>query len=621
MNEPQALFTQPIGDGRFFIAHNRLEPKIDPLRGMSEEDFRGWFFERFREAYVAKKPETERLKLNELYYSGFHYTTPEQMRSMKITNLCFSTVETVHPVMTEMKPRPEIIPRRQYQEHEVTAIQEYAQWCMDSTQFDLNHHTNTREKLKHGWCVHLLVVDPDTGLCWGKPYSVFDFYPGAGTTNEDEMELFFLARPVSTAWLQERYPNLAERIRSDNIASPGYDVLQKPYFDLYGMGGDYSSLDRIVTGGFHLEGEPDPGGARALIPGGMERQDAAGTTFVVHGFFRDRRLMAVHWTGDIAAPAEDGQSFVHTPSARNYVTHEPYCESGWFSVPFTADGVMLDCGPLDPCFLGAPIEIGRDYAQVGRFYCPGEQDHIIPINRSINRRYNMLNRSLEYESVPVMVADTDTGIDIDQRSVEPGDVLKKVRGSEIRWLEFRGAQAQQFELLALEQRDVDTVSGVHDVQQGRRPEGIEAAAAIRNLQNAAQTRIRGKEGPAFVEYARLLKKMMVATGRKAKAPIYFRGSNGMMTSVDPAWLTYEYDIRFAQGSGTALGRAMNEEKYLGLHGAGLIDQQTALERLGVPNIPVILQRTAAQAAIAAQTQGITFQRDGEGRLSGAKMGG
>jgi len=594
------LFSKNLGDGRWFIAHNRLEPEIDPLRGMSTEDFRGWFFDRFREAYTAKRPEQERLKLLELYYSGFHYLTAEQNRTMKVTNLCFSTVETVHPVMTEMKPRPEIIPRRQYQEKEVSAIQEYAQWCMDTTEFDVNHHVNTREKLKYGWCVHLLVVDPETGICWPKPFLTFDFYPSPGARHEDEMEYFFLARPVPTSWLRERYPKVADRIFSDNIASPSYDVLEKPYFDAYGMSGDYSGLDKIVSGSFHLENEPDPGGGRALVPSGFDKQESAGTTFVVHGFFRDRRLMSVHYTGDIAEPNPTGEGFVHTPSMRNYVNHEPYCESGWFSVPFTASGLMLDAKPLDPCFLGAPIEIGRDYAQAGRFYGPGEQDHVIPINRSINRRYNLLNRSLEYESVPVLVADNDTGIDIDQRTVLPGDVLKKIRGSDIRWMEFHGAQSHQFEMLALEQRDMDTVSGVHDVQQGRRPVGIEAAKAIENLQQAAQTRIRGKEGPAFTEYARLLKKMMVATGRKAKGPIYFRASNGQTAAVDPAWLCYEYDIRFAQGSGTALGRAMNEEKYLGLAQAGLIDQQTALEKMGVPNIPVILQRLAAQAQIQAQ---------------------
>lgn len=602
------LFTAPGNDvngiptGSHFIAHERLEAAIDPLRGMKDEDFRGWFFERFRQAYNAKRPEAERLKMLELYYAGFHFLTPQMNREMKVTNLCFATVETVHPVMTEVRPRPEIVPRRQYQQKEVTAIQEYAQWLMDTAEFDLLHHVNTREKLKYGWCVHMLVVDPRTGICYAKPKSVFDFYPAPGAKHEDSMEFFFIAEPVPTDWLRERYPALAAKISSDNIASPGYDVLERPYFDAYDMGGEYSGLDRIMAGSAHLESEPDPGGAKGLVPSdGRDVQEGAGTTFLIQGFFRDRRMMEVFYRGDIAQPDPDtaGQ-FTHTPSMKPYRKLEPYCESGWCCVLFTWSGLRLDVRPLDPCFLGSPIEIGRDYAQLGRFYCPGELDHLVPVNRSLNRRYNLLNRSLEFEAVPILLADKGAGIDVDQAAVEPGDVLRPVRGSDVRWLDFRGASAQQFQLLTMEKLDGDTITGIHDVTQGRRPEGIEAASAIRNLEQAAERRIRGKEVPATIEYTRLLKKMMVATGKKAKQPIWFRGSNGLPASIDPAWLCYEYDVRFATGTGSVLGRAANEEKYQNAFQLGLIDQQTALEGIGMPNIPAILQRTAAQQAIQSR---------------------
>lgn len=605
-----------LPDGRFFIAHKRIENDTDMLQGMSEEEFKGWFFSKFRDSYAAKRPETERLKMCELYYSGFHFLEPQMNREMKVTNFCFATVETVHPVMTEVKPRPEIVMRRQYGEDVATSIQEYAQWLMDTTEYDLNDHVNTREKLKYGWCVHLLVVDPKTGLCYPKPYSVFDFYKDPYARHEDEMEFFFLASPVPTSWLKEQYPEKANEIFSDNIASPAYDVLERPYFDAFNAGGSYSSLDTIIASSAYLEtpmtvtgpngtttsssGSSYGGGPLVTAEAGYMKN--TGTTFLIQGFFRDRRNMAVHYMGDIAEKSEDGVTFVHTPSAKAMRVYEPCSPSGWVCVPMTASGVMLKPHAVDPCFMGIPIEIGRDYAQAGRFYCPGELDHVIPINRSINRRYNLLNRSLEYEAVPILVADTDTGIDIDQRAVEPGDVLKKVRGTDIRWLDFRGAASQQFEMLGLEKMDMDTVSGVHDVQQGRRPEGIEAAAAIRNLQDAAQTRIRGKEGPAFIERSRLLKKMMVATGRKAKGPIYFRGSNGQTRSIDPTLLCYEYDIRFAQGTGSVLGRAAGEEKFQNLYQLGLVDQQTALEKLGVQNIPTILQRIQAQQQIAAQQQ-------------------
>jgi len=290
---------------------------------------------------------------------------------------------------------------------------------------------------------------------------------------------------------------------------------------------------------------------------------------------------------------------------------EDTCPSGWRLLQFTASGAFLGSQPVDPAFLGLPLEFGRDYGQAGRFYSPGEIDHIIPINRSVNKRYNLLNRSLEFEAIPILVADTNTGIDIDQRPVEPGDVLKKLVGSDIRWLDFKGVANQQFELLGLEQRDMDTVSGVHDVQQGRRPEGIEAAAAIRNLQDAAQTRIRGKEGPQFTELVRVLKKCMYLTGKKAKTGIMYRASSGEMREMDPELLTRDFDIRFAQGSGTVVSRALQEEKVLGLFDRGLMDKQSVLERLGVKNIGTIMQRLEQESVMQAQLAAATGQVGGD----------
>lgn len=589
--------------GSHFLAHEKIETERSFYGGLTEDEFKGWVFEQFRKAYHAKKPETERLKTMELYYSGFHYLDPQMNRENTVTNLCFSTVETVHPVMVEQKPRPEIVARRQYKVAEgeqdpIAAVQEYATWVMDTTEFDLAYAMNTREKLKYGWCVTLLVSDPRTGICYPKVYSVFDFYKDPYCRHEDEMEFFFLAGPCPTAWLQEQFPDKAADIFADNIASPAYDVCERPYFDAYDAGGAYNTLEAAVGGAFNLEGEAAKSGSQPLVTPGDGHMTDTGTTFLLRMFVRDRRKVPVQYRGDIASP--EGEAFVHTPSAKNFSRNEPVSPSGWVCVPITASGVILNPHAVDECFLGAPVEIGRDYAQAGRFYCPGELDHAIPLNRAINFRKNALNKSLGYETVPVLVADSDTGIDIDQRSVEPGDVLKKLRGSTIQWLDFRGAASQQFEMLALDKGDLQQVTGVQDVSQGRRPEGIEAAAAIRNLQDAAQTRIRGKEGPSNIEWARILKKMLVATGKKCKERIYFRGRNGDTTSVDPAWLCYEYDLRFARGTGSVLGRAAKEEKTMALVGAGLIDQETALEDLDVPNIPVVLQRLQAQNAIAAQ---------------------
>ena len=607
------LFSVDMGDGSFFVATDRVPMSEPPAMGQaSDKDaLVGWAFERFREAVQAKKPETYRLQTNELYYAGFHYNTAELNRQNKVTNLCFATVETVWPVMTEQKPRPEIQARRALTTTDVDQLNDFAQWLMDTNQFDLWFQVSRREMLKQGWNCTIIVVDPATGVAYPKFWSQYDFYKDPFSRNEDEMEWCFLAGPIATERLRAMFPLVpAEELLSDNLASPGYEVLEKPYFENVSWNGTYNRLEDVIASSAYKDGQAAPNTSAPLVSaeaGNMYGN--AGTTFLIQMLVRDRTRIPVLYVGDLATPNANG-TFDYTPYAHPYRTSEPSCPSGWRLLQFTASGAFLDSSPVDPCFLGLPLEFGRDYYQGGRFYGIGELDHIIPINRSINKRYNLLNRSLEYEALPILIADSNTGIDIDSKPIEPGDTLKKLVGSQIEWLQFKGVANQQFEVLDLEKRDLDTVSGVHDVQQGRRPEGIEAAAAIRDLQDAAQTRIRGKEGPQFTELVRVLKKCMYATGKKAKGPILYRASSGEMKEIDPAILTGDYDIRVAQGSGTTVSRAMQEEKVLNLFELGLMDPTSTLERLGIKNVPEIMGRLQQHQIQQTQLAAATGQANG-----------
>lgn len=596
------MFSVSLGDGSFFVATNRIQGDV-PICGHATnvEVVRGWFMEKFREAVAAKRPETYRLQQNELYYSGFHYSDAQMNRQNKITNFCFATVETVWPILTEMKPRPEIQARRGMSQNDVEQLNDFAQWLMDTNGFDSWFQLSRREMLKQGWTCTIIVVNPETGIASPKFFSQYDFYKDPYCRNEDEMEYCFLASPVSTERLRAMFPNCCNDIVSDNIASPGYDVLEKPYFDSVSYGGAYTRLESVIAASATMEGGTTTTSAPLVSAEAGNMAGNAGTTFLVQMLVRDRTKMKVMYTGDLATPNATG-TFDYTPYGMPFQTLEETCPSGWRLLQFTASGTFLGSEPVDPAFLGLPLEFGRDYWQAGRFYGTGELDHIIPINRSINKRYNLLNRSLEFEAIPILLADSNTGIDIDQRPVEPGDVLKKLQGSEIRWLDFRGVANQQFQLLGMEKMDMDTVSGVHDVQQGRRPEGIEAAAAIRNLQDAAQTRIRGKEGPGFTELVRVLKKCMYVTGKKAKGPILYRAASGEYREMDPSLLVMDFDIRFAQGTGTVVSRQLQEEKILGLFDRGLVDRQTVLEKLGVKNIPTIMARIEQQQIQQMQMQ-------------------
>lgn len=631
------LFDVDLGEGRRFHATERIAGDA-PLYGNFQSTEEGqqqlvnWVLERFFEAVRAKTAENERLRRNEWYYNGFHWSDPEANRRNEVRNFVFATVETAQAILTEIRPRPEVVLRRQYGNAMVADdYQERAEWVMDVSGWDYNCSLGDREKLKHGYAVYLLNCRRD-GVCVNHPYSVYDFYRDPTATNDDEMEYYFLARPLATDYLAQiyppsRYPHLWKKgvdelgrethefeVQPDNVMSPGYRAIQYP-FELDGTSSPGSipfEPDNIFGYVGRLEsGDPNPPttATTGLVrTGDMETRRHGRTTFHVQMFVRDRTFVRVNYMGEVSEetggelPLPDGSTmpeFARTKFPGTYRKWEPACESGWRVITVTLDRKFISSVPIDPCYLGRNVVIDRDHPQVGRWECPGEADHVIPINRSLNRRLTNIKNAHAFETDPVLVLDTGAGNDIQGRGVSSGEVIRKKPGTEVRWLDPPKGTAAQFEMVSLDLSHMDFVSGQHDVTTGRRPEGIEAASAIRNLQEAAQTRIRGKEVPGFHAKAVMLKKMMHATGCKLDPGIMFLAQNGNMKRLDPKSLTHEFDIRFAPGSGTAVGRAASEEKNLGLFQAGLLDPQTALERLNVRGIPMILMRRQAMLQSAA----------------------
>lgn len=175
------LFSVELGDGRTFQALHRIAGD-PPLHGSLPDTDEGrqqlvtWCLTRFIEAVRAKIPENERLRRNEWYYNGFHWNDPVANRENEVRNFCFATVETVHPILTEVRPRPEVVLRRQYgDEVKAEMLNDRLNWLMDVAGFDHNCALNDREKLKHGYSVYLLNVCDDY-ICRALPYSVYDFY-------------------------------------------------------------------------------------------------------------------------------------------------------------------------------------------------------------------------------------------------------------------------------------------------------------------------------------------------------------------------------------------------------------------------------------------------------------
>jgi len=598
-----------LPDGSTFVARERHVPEVPPFGSFgsdreAEDKLVAWASEKFNLLYQLKRGEQERLKNCEMYYAGFHYEDAWDNRNNPVTNYCFSSVETVWPILTEVRPRPEPVPRRWMDAARIKRIEQFATYKMDTCGFDRIFRICVRDLLKYGWCCPMIGWNSE-GTAVPRYLSPFDFYPD-GATEESEMECFAIARPVSVRRLRALFPKAADRIQPDNIASPSYQVLVQPYLEAAGVAGRVGMPNIIGTmPSAIMEGAPAATTTGHYVVDTGSFQTFGQTAFLVQLFVRDYTTMNVKYVGERQIEHESGPLMV----AHSMVAQEPCCPSGWRMIPLLATGVLLAPPmPVDKSLGGIPLVIGRNYEQGGRFYPKGELDEIIPIQRDVNRSDALIARALELQANPPVKVSLDARLSTDKQGVDGGDLLQIARGAMMEYLQPNSLAESHFERRGLRRQDIQIVSGTPDALQGQRPVGIEAAAALRQLTASAATRARAKSAGLLEWAALLLQKMMRADAMKSRETVYYRGTDGRDMWMNPTDLTPEdWDIRWAQKSGTAQGEQDRIDLDKELLQLGVIDPQALLDDLDYPDRGNILARVGLQrlaaAKAAAQTNG------------------
>jgi hypothetical protein len=269
----------------------------------------------------------------------------------------------------------------------------------------------------------------------------------------------------------------------------------------------------------------------------------------------------------------------------------------------TSSGVVLSVHELDPAFAGLNFVMGRDYEQQNRMFSPGEIDNIISINRAVNHRKALLNSALGYETTPIFIMDSNTGISSAKRSIVPGEVLRRKPGTKIEVLPVRAPVEQQFAMLDRDMRDSDTVSGFHDPLKGKKPPGVESGIAIQRLQTQGASRILGKQGARADYLSQLVRKLMVGAALKLNRAVQFTATNGELITVDPEIVLSNYDIRMAIDSGLPESRNDRKSEAIQLAGLGALDQPALLEAFNWPDRGAILARMEQAQVQMAQAQG------------------
>lgn len=439
-----------------------------PEEEANEEIVRKWQ-SAYAEACATKRKYESIAKENLDYYNGRHWKQPRPTyRSNHKSNFIKSTVETILPILTDRSPTIHFEPRGREDETAARIVEEVVRYLWDTQDLDSMMNRLCQGALVLGTHFAKVTFDPEAGPkmtfsdpTTGEPMTIplgdvrvrdvpfTSIFPDPNATSF-ENAVYVIHRselPIMTALI--RYPHMKKAIAEETGET---DLLKK-------------WSDESIEGAAQEQG-------RSYMGYKLTEPDAPPST-----------------TGTIYSPYLGN---LRDPGKTITVLECWYVTPDGMRV-CTLVGNSLESNRESPYKDGKyPFAMYRDYDRLGEFWGCGEPEELISIQKTLNKTMANITDNASLMANGIWVGEEGA---FDARKVvnQPGLIVtyKAGRPAPER---VPGAALPSFvtEFVGMLRDHFDTVSGVHDVTQGRGPSGITAGVAIESLQEAAHTRIRLK---------------------------------------------------------------------------------------------------------------------------------
>ena len=511
-------------------------------------------------------------------YAGKHWdkARPEWM-SEPVINLTFSTIETILPILTDNRPQISVVPFESEDIDIARVLSEIVQYLWEHNDMDIKLPQVIKNVLIFGNGFVKVDWDPSARNGLGEirmtgidPENILVDPSGV---DEDTIGWMAHIQNVPKEVVQSN-PAWADSI--ETISNAGFDpsfTIERKVSSQGGSTGlkgtQYSDTQNKQT--FDFTGSP----------GGQDDTD-------------DLVTLVEMWERDLS--------------------------SGKISKTVMANDVVLESGPSPFNHDFFPTVHFLDYPVGWNYWASGEVQHVEKLQLEINKRRGMMIDILKFTSMPMLVVDPTSGVDYENIVTRPGLVIPAIGGAaSVNWLHPPRVPGELFAMNDRDKMDFDTILGNVDVLQGRRPAGVEAAAAIEALTEAANTRMRLKvrymEG-SLRQLGRLVVSMIQQfyntqrvirlAGRDAETlldkELDFMDINSptgmgpegqlLMRNIIPA--DSEFDIRIGAGSTLPVSRQSRFQQALQLFQVGAIDQIELLKHSGWPRFEEVIGRMEQQ---------------------------
>ena len=516
-------------------------------------------------------------------YAGQHWDGPRpEWRSDATVNFIFMTIETILPIITDQSPEINVVPAMANSNKNAEIIGEIVRRVWVDNDMDLELPIIMKNTLKYGTAFAKVWWDPKASDGLGdvsiSPVDPRHVFPSPGAKSIRDAHYLVFAANIPLANVQRDFPEKAKLIKG-------------------GIWEEDLTVSKTITS---QRGEQGPQVGPVSNTAGTATTDFArnpdGREGVVN---RDKLVTLIElWSKD-----ENDQT--------------------WCTI--MANGVLLKHGPNPFKHNQFPFVRFIDYPIPSCFWGMGEIQQLEKLQLSINHRRAQTSDILRLTASPPFVADADSGINPKAMTNRPGTIIYKNRGSEVSWLTPPQLPSALFTLQEMDKLDFESISGIHDVTQGRRPQGIEAASAITELQDAAQTRIRHKvrEMEGSLRNVGKLVVSLIQQFYDDERVIRIVGKTGVRqefvkineTQVDAEGQQFKindpsigkYDIEIGVGSTLPVNRTRRANQMIELFQIGVVDRRAVLENAGLPPAvyeKILTRMEEQEAAQMAAEQGM-----------------
>ena len=537
------------------------EKKYTPTE--QEKKLAEWVHTKFKQAYVAKAPLMKKWKDYMSAYDGSYFVNDSRpdYKSNQVTNLVFSTIESIRPIMTDNNPKFIAVPNNPQGLEFSNDVQMALDYEWEREKMPTKLPAQLIPMLVYGTAVWFVQWDGKEGEYGNikiKEVDPFNIFPDPLAENVDNAEYIVYATYKNANQIKQQFPDKANAIEGSRI-----------------------SMSELVAN--------------------RDEQDTNEENQV---------LILEMWCRDWTTMDEDidGNKSLKYPQGR-VITCLPEL------------GIILS-DKKNPYKDGKfPFVLMKNYDVPFKFWGVGEVEQILSPQIYVNELTNQIIDNAKNTANMQWIIDKNAGIGQGKLTNRPGLVIRKNPGAEVRRDTPPPMPTYVREQIDVLKADIQDISGVLDSLKGEKQTGVVAASAILALQEASQSRIRLKIKIMESNLTELANMVYSRMQQFWKLDRWVRVTdiegNPSFREIGQQVLSNDYDLKVMAGSTMPVNKNAMMDLMIrlaqtnGEDGLPIVDRKAVLEYLPVGDKKAISDRFAELKAQQEQQQQMQLQQQQE----------